>query len=313
MSILDVINRAVCIGMAVSLAACGGARGPDAPARPVEAEEAGVPAPPIIVADVGFRGPDSVLHDPQADVYLVSNVGGSPFGDGDQAGFISRVRPDGSIDSLTWIDGSAEGAPLRAPKGMAIVGDTLYVADIGGIRRFDRETGAPQGAIEIPDASFLADLAVSPDQVLYASDSGLGPNFKPTETDAIYRVDPGGTVEVLVKDVALAQPRGLVAGAEAVFVVDWTEGNLRRIERDGSHNVIATLPVNQLDGLVRDARGGFLVSSWGGLAVYRVTDTGQVSAVVSDLQAPAGIGYDQKRERLLVPLAHDNKLEIHPM
>lgn len=312
MSILDVVNRIIGICMVAFLSACAGARAPDTSVRPVAAEE---PAPVITVADVGFRAPDSVLHDAASDVYLVSNMGGSPFGDG-QAGFISRVRPDGSVDSLTWIDGSTEGVELRAPKGMAIVGDTLYVADIGGIHRFDRKTGAALGAIAIPEASFLADLAVSPDQVLYASDSGLGRNFKPTETDAVYRIDldgPDGTARVLVKDVALAQPRGLVAGKEAVFVVDWTEGNLHRIGLDGSHSVIATLPVNQLDGLVRDARGAFLVSSWAGLAVYRVTGDGQVRAVVSALQAPAGIGYDRTRHRLLVPLAHDDKLEIHPL
>ena len=48
----------------------------------------------------GFQTPQSAIHDPVADVYLVSNVGpGNPAGI-DHNGFISRVSPDGSIQDL---------------------------------------------------------------------------------------------------------------------------------------------------------------------------------------------------------------------
>ena len=82
----------------------------------------------LTLENVGFMTPESVLHDPDADVYLVSNIQGDPF-EKDDNGFISRVSPDGVVLELRWIDGAKENVDLDAPKGMAILGDELWVAD----------------------------------------------------------------------------------------------------------------------------------------------------------------------------------------
>ena len=82
-----------------------------------------------MVADVGLSTPESVLHDAGADVYLVSNINGSPL-EKDGNGFISRLAPDGSVLALKWIDGEAQGITLNAPKGMAIQDGVLFVAAI---------------------------------------------------------------------------------------------------------------------------------------------------------------------------------------
>jgi hypothetical protein len=64
----------------------------------------------------GFRAPESVVHDPLTDVYLVSNVGGPPviF----NHGFISRVSPQGGVLDLKWIEDGVNGATLHGPKGL---------------------------------------------------------------------------------------------------------------------------------------------------------------------------------------------------
>ena len=113
---------------------------------------------PIPVGDMST--PESALHDPEADVYLVSNINGGP-GDRDDNGFISRVSPDGQVLDLKWIDGADPGVTLHAPKGSAVYGDRFYVADIDVVRRFDRTSGAPLGAWAVPNAGFLNDVAVS--------------------------------------------------------------------------------------------------------------------------------------------------------
>ena len=89
----------------------------------------------------GFATPESVLWDPQADVYLVSNISGDPTGVDDD-GFISRVAPDGTIESLRWIDGKRDDVELSAPKGSCLSGALLLVTDITHVRRFDRSSGA---------------------------------------------------------------------------------------------------------------------------------------------------------------------------
>ena len=90
--------------------ACGG-EGDGAPDEaPAPAEPQG-PVFSLTVAGVGFATPESALHDPSADVYLVSNINGGPA-DRDDNGFISRVLPSGEIEELKWIDGDSPEVTL---------------------------------------------------------------------------------------------------------------------------------------------------------------------------------------------------------
>src|SRR5690242_10469967 len=105
------------------------------------------PAPPApaaatkVLAVDGFLAPESVLYDSTQDIYFVSSIAGSGTAKDDN-GFISRLRPDGAIENLKFIEGGKNGVTLNAPKGLAIVGDTLWVADIDEIGRAScRERG----------------------------------------------------------------------------------------------------------------------------------------------------------------------------
>ena len=119
-------------------AACGGERAPKpADAAPPAADAPAPPAAPDVVE--GFKHPESVRYDPGLNVWYVSNINGDPFAK-DNNGFISRLKADGSVDSLEFIAGGKNGVTLNGPKGMALVGDTLWVADIDAVRGFDRRT-----------------------------------------------------------------------------------------------------------------------------------------------------------------------------
>src|SRR5690606_4178169 len=54
-------------------------------------------------------------------------------------------------------------------------------------------------------------------------------------------------------------------------------------------------------------------SSWEGSAVYRGTPEGDFTAVVSDVKAPADIGYDAKRNALLIPLFMSDAVQIQSL
>src|SRR5690606_30515974 len=233
------------------------------------------------IADVGLQTPESVLYDEQADVYLVSNINGEPLGRDDN-GFISRIRPDGSVEQLKWIDGTTDAVTLNAPKGMALHGDTLFVADIDTVRAFHRTTGAPLGARGIAGASFLNDLATGADGELYVTDTGMDAAFSPTGTDAIHRFGANGAESVATAP-AVSAPNGIVAMDEGLIVVGFGGATVQRLALDGSAPTdIATLPSGQLDGVVRTSDGTLLVSSWEGGAVYRIAPDGQISTVVEN-------------------------------
>src|ERR1700712_578633 len=77
----------------------------------------------VVAHAEGFKSPESILHDPQQDIYFVTNVNG-PNDRKDNNGFVSRVHPDGSIEQMRWVSGGTNGVTLHAPKGMALTGDT---------------------------------------------------------------------------------------------------------------------------------------------------------------------------------------------
>ena len=268
----------------------------------------------IVVENVGFKTPESVLYDPVADVYLVSNINGSSL-EADGNGFISRLSPDGTVEELMWIDGTAEDVTLNAPKGMTISGKTLYVTDITVVRMFDRESGAPKGEIAIEGSTFLNDLTTGPDGTVYVTDSGLKGGeggFVPSGTDAVYRITENGTAEMLAGGDELSRPNGIVVDAAGVWVVPFGSASLYRVE-GGQKVDVANLPTGGLDGLIMLTDGDLLVSSWEGQAVYRGPAAGPFDIAIAEVQAPADIGFDTKRNHLLIPLLQSDVVEIHPV
>mgnify|MGYP001097215932 CR=1 FL=1 len=266
----------------------------------------------ILVADAGLQTPESVLHDTEADVYLVSNINGAPT-DVDGNGFISKVSPDGAISALKWVDGQAEGVTLNAPKGLAIKGDTLFVADITFVRAFNRVSGEPLGSWEVPGSTFLNDLTVGADGTVYVSDSGLNPDFSSSGTDAVYRLEDGGPMTV-IQDTSLAGPNGLAAMGDELVVVGFSGSTIKTVPTAGGEPTsVATIPGGQLDGVIVLDDGSMLVSSWETSTVYHVPagGAGEPVAVVEDVPSPADIGWDAERSRILIPVFTESRLELH--
>lgn len=162
----------------------------------------------------GFKTPESVKYDPDLDVYFVSNINGNPSAKDDN-GFITRVRPDGTVDSLAFVAGGRGGVTLHAPKGMVITGDTLWVADIDAVRGFNKRTGAPVAAVDLskPGARFPNDIAVGPDGALYLTDTGImidaGGNISHPGPDRIFRIGAKRQVGVAAEGDTLDRPNGI--------------------------------------------------------------------------------------------------------
>ena len=300
------IVAGVATGLVALTSACGGAA--DAGG---EADEAAV-ADQIEVAGVGFSTPESVLHDPTADVYLVSNINGGPL-DRDGNGFISRLSPEGDVVELRWIDGASDGVTLHAPKGMAIQGNSLFVTDIDCVRMFDLAGGAPIGEVCVEGATFLNDIAPDDQGTLFVSDSGfeLGPDgLAPSGTDAVYRLSPDGRMAAIVAGEWLGGPNGVAVGPRGIFVVSFGSGEVFQVSVDGSHTRVMPESDRQLDGVEFLDDGGFMFSSWGEGAVFRVTSDGSVERMVTGIDAPADIGYDRVRGRVLIPLFNEDRVLI---
>jgi glucose/arabinose dehydrogenase len=270
------------------------------------------PEPVLSIKEAGFATPESVLYDAKNDVYLVTNINGSPSA-ADNNGFVSRVTPDGKVE-LKWIEAGKKGVKLDAPKGSAAVGDTLYVADITRVRMFDMKSGKPKGEIALPGATFANDVAAGPDGKVYVSDSGIKIDDKgmtATKSDAVYVIEKG-KAKVLAKGEDLGQPNGLWVSGDKVWVVSLGSGELYSLDNAGKKMDAQKLPKGHLDGLI-GIGDDFLITSHEAHAIYRGKPGGTFEVAIGDFKAPADIGYDTKRSRVLVPDIQESTVEAYEL
>jgi len=290
------LRRSACALSLLLLVACGPGR------------------PKLIASAEGFQTPESVRYDPELDVLFVANINGNPNAR-DNNGFISRLTPFGRVADLSFITGGRGDVVLNAPKGMAITGDTLWVADIDAVRAFNKRTGAPILSLDLSSvhAVFLNDVVAGPDGSLYITDTGI--QFAETMThpgpDRIFKIGAGWAVSVAAEGDTLGAPNGITwdrRGARFVIVpsaratiLGWTEGH--------APEVIATGP-GGYDGIEYLKDGRALVTSWTDSSVYLLKRDGTMSRYIQDVASPADLGLDTKRNHVALPRSMANKVEI---
>lgn len=302
-------RRAFVPAAAAVLAACGGAERTPEPASPD-------PDAPVAVIDRGLATPESVLWDAAHGVWFVSNINGSPNAKDDN-GFILRFGPNGEkLDSLPFINGADDDIVLHAPKGLALVGDTLWVTDIDAMRAFHAVTGMPIATVDLAPlgATFLNDVAAAEDGTLYITDSGI-------RIDASGNVTHPGASRVMTlrgrtARQAVTLPREsaangiawhpglgawLILGFNTPSVFSWAPGA-------PAATVLATGPGGG-DGLLVLPDGRAVFSSWADSSLH-VLDGGTVSRLRGGLNAPADLGYDPARNIVAVPLFLDDRVEF---
>jgi glucose/arabinose dehydrogenase len=262
----------------------------------------------------GFEAPESVIHDEQQDVYFVSNINGFPGGK-DNNGFISRVSPEGKIEALKFIEAGRARTVLHAPKGLAIAGDTLWVTDIDSVRGFDRQTGAHRKTVDLATtgAMFLNDIAVGPDGALFVTDTGWRFDAENNRThpgpDRIYRIGADGQARVIAEGPALGGPNGIAWDGKRLVVVQAEGKDIFALGPGGGKPVRLASGVGMFDGLVLLPGGGLLASSQHDGTIYRGNGD-QLIPLLPSPPRPADIGFDRKRNRLLVPSPQGNWVDV---
>ena len=299
---------------ALLLGACQTERPAQAPAAGATAAPAApAPAPRQVAVIHDLQHPESVHYDAELDVWFVANINGSPSAK-DNNGWIARFHADGSVDSLHFVQSGRDGAHLGGPKGMAIVGDTLWVADIDAMRAFNKRTGHPIATVSlVGKAKFLNDVAAGPDGI-YVTDTGIESkkdgSFAHPGPDRIFRIGPAHKVSIALESDSLQGPNGITwdsAGARFV-VVPFFGATLRGWAPKGALTAIGTGP-GQEDGVEPLGGGRFLVTSWADSSLF-VLDNGKTTRVIGGLPSPADIGWDGGRRHVAVPLLLQDRVEI---
>ncbi len=298
---------------AALIAACGGSEKQPAPDTAVAK-----PAGPQRVAEaLGMKTPESARYDAAQDLWFVSNINGNPS-QKDGNGFIVRLTADGvAMDSTPFIAGGAGGVTLNAPKGMALVGDTLWVADIDVVRAFNARTGAFIASIDIKGAMFLNDMVAGPDGSVYITDTGV----RFDETGQMTHPGPDALVHVMGRQYKTVTRFDHAPGPNGIA---WDAANGRFLMNAFASTAFYSWKPGMAkpdsigagagggDGLEMLADGRALYTSWADSSLS-VFANGVSSTLMKGLPSPADIGVDTKRQRVAVPLFNDGKVIILTM
>ena len=244
----------------------------------------------------GLKMPESVVQATDGRVF-VSEING--FG----------VDGDGQISVIEAGQVTLFAKGLDDPKGLAIIGQSLYVADNKRILKLAL-SGPKQGQAEVFAAAtafpvtplFLNDLEADLAGNLYVSDSG---DLK-GKGGAVYQINAQGQVRLLInseQDKRILAPNGLLMDDtdDVLMVVDFASGILY------SYN-LATKQLLDLadgfgggDGVVHHANGSMFVSDWKNGKVFRLDMNGEVTPLAATYQSAADIALTKDEKVLMVP------------
>ncbi len=288
------VNRSKVFFVGLLASAAWALAGGPANAEPVKVWEAS-----------GFMAPESVVFDARRDMIYVSNVNGG-MTDKDGNGFLSQLKPDGTVAVLKWIGG------MNGPKGMVIDGNRLYVSDIDRLLAIDIDKGKIVGSYDAPDSKFLNDTAVDSAGRVYVSDF---------MDDAIYRLE-NNKLTLWLKDKALESPNGLMVQGDRLLVAAWgvmtegfstkTPGHMKSVSL--SSKEIASLgdgtPVGNLDGLEPDGPA-YLVTDWMSGGLLRVAASGKAELLLDLKQGSADLEFIEANRLAVIPMMMDGTITAY--
>ncbi|MCB2208453.1 MAG: hypothetical protein KQH67_09155 [Bacteroidetes bacterium] len=238
-----------------------------------------------------FKTPESVLYNPSLNVIYVSNINGKPT-DKDGNGFISLMDTTGAIKELEWITG------FDAPKGMAVLNDTLMVTDIDKIHVISISQAKIIQTIKVEGASFLNDIVLMDDGTTFITDM--------VEENIIMIKD--GKAVVWLTDVLLVKPNGLALMKNNSVAVGVKNGILK-VDTETKAVKSFIEETGPVDGIIYLGGNKFLISDWAGRITW-VSPSEKIvlsNSTESNIQA-ADLGYLIDKKWVLTPTFFDNRV-----
>ena len=295
-------TRVLALSFCVVLGGCASAKpAPELPPPP--------PAPAFAFeVTEGILHPESALYSDAHDAIFVSNIASGNPAETKRVGYLSKLAPDGKVIQSKWVKG------LKAPKGIAIRGNELWVSDVNQIVKVDIEKGKIARTYDVKGAKFLNDVAIDSEGVVYVTDMA---------SDTIYSVSPKG-LAVWLKSPKLRGPNGITIDGDRVTITQWgTAMNPKTFETTapGALTTISlkspedslqegVAPMGYLDGLATDSSGTIWVSDWMNGDVYRV-DGGKATKVFNLGQGAADLSVAVPLKLLLIPQMNQNHVTAY--
>lgn len=246
--------------------------------------------------DTLLRTPESVQYDPQRQQLYVANINKVNVEKPDGDGFISVLNTDGKISNLKWARG------LNDPKGMCILDNSLFVADLKDLVEIDLKTGNILKRHPAINSVMLNDVSVSPRGEVFVSDS---------RGHKLYRY-ADGKMELYLDDPNLQGPNGVFAEKDYMIVASAGTGNLWKLDYTTKKYSSWAMTNKTADGILR-YDNDYLISCWHG-EVYYVKPDGKVWKLIDSKEPQtntADFGYIPVTKTLLIPNFYRNTVTAY--
>ena len=223
--------------------------------------------------------PESVL--PVKNILYVSLIDGAGW-TVDGKGGVGKLDVNGKIIDSVWITG------LSAPKGMGIIGNKLYVADMLDVIVIDMDKGKIEKKIRIDSAKGLNDITVTSKGIIYISDS---------RGNKIWRLQ--NDIAELYLDSVIGV-NGLKAIGNDLYI-GWGKTFVKANAQKQITKIAEVL--QQIDGIEPIGNGDFILTAWAGYIWYAHAD-GRIETLLEthpQKKNTADIGYDAQKRIVYVP------------
>jgi sugar lactone lactonase YvrE len=199
------------------------------------------------------------------------------------AGVLRTAVPDAAGHLVTTLElridaplGAA--APLADGSGWVVAaGDGLArLSRSGALRWIARPEQSSGGATRMNDGACDPAGRFWAGSMAYDNTPGAG---------SLYRLDPGGAVRTVLRDVTISNGLGWSPDGSTLFYADTGAATVDAFDYDGDvsnrRTVVQTTAAVATDGLTVDDEGFIWAAMWGAGEVRRYAPTGELDAVVS--------------------------------
>lgn len=254
----------------------------------------------------GILHPESIVYSVQHEAFFVSNVASGNPVETKPVGYLSKISKDGKVINAKWITG------LHAPKGIAIVGDNLYVTDVTRVHKISISKSKIMKTFAVKDSKFLNDAVADAKGNVYVSDM---------LSNIIYRIQ-NDKLAVWMQDPKLESSNGLFTdGKEHLLVVRWGTGLDPKTFATKVPGDMAVVPLakageitlnkeiqGNLDGITVDASGLLWISDWMNGDIFTMDKKGTVRKMFNLGQGAADLSFAKDLNLLMVPQMNQSKI-----
>ncbi len=238
---------------------------------------------------------------------FISNTGVSAQGAraNEAKGYIGLYELDGMVRKPRWLD-SAPTAPIRFPRGMAILDGFLYYSDNTRLMRCPLDRKGPLEEVALPaKGGNLGDVATD-GSAIYVSERGAEGTVP-----VVYRCEPGGASHAIQ---APAGVNGITFAGSTLYAISGEQHEIYELDASGAREPTAlglAGHFQNLAGIEVLREGTLLVTDPMAGRVCAVTpDRTEVYTVVELSGGPADPGVFESPDLLYVPQTALNQVSV---